>query len=316
MARAETRAAVTTAAAPARRRATWLRPAARRSSPVKKARYGLLFVSPAIVFFGVFYVFPLAWALYISFTDWNLLRDPTYVGLDNYRALLDDREFRNSIKVTFYYVFGTVVPIWVLALGLALVFNRSFRFRQFYLAAYYVPAVISLFVWCLLWLLVYQPSWGLMTLVTRPLGFEYVRWLNDPDLTMPSLILLSVVKGTPAYMIIYLAGLRGIPPEYHEAAAIDGAGAVRRFLDITLPLLRPVMLYVGVISIIVAFQVFTPAYILTRGAPGTRVLPMFIFENAFEFLKMGYASAASMLLLLMLLGLTLIQFRLLGSRPT
>ena len=295
-----------------------VRPAARRGSPIKKTRYGLIFASPALVFFGVFYVFPLAWAVWISFNEWGLLNDPEYVGLQNYRELLRDSEFINSVKVTFYYVFGTVVPIWVLALGLALVFNRPFRFRQVYLAAYYIPAVISLFVWCLLWLLIYQPSWGLGTLVTGPLGLDYVRWLNDPELAMPALIILSIVKGTPAYMIIYLAGLRGIPAEYYEAAAIDGAGAGRRLRDITLPLLRPVMLYVAVISIIVAFQVFTPAYILTRGGPGsaTRVLPMFIFQNAFEFLKMGYASAASMLLLLMLLGLTLIQFRLLGGRPT
>lgn len=290
--------------------------AARRRAPIKKTRYGLLFASPAILFFSVFYLYPLGRAVYISFTEWGLLGDPEYVGLENYRQLLRDREFLNSVKVTFYYVFGTVVPIWVLALALALVFNRPFRFRQVYLAAYYVPAVISLFVWSLLWLLIYQPSWGLLTLVTGPLGLDYVRWLNDRDLAMPALILLSIVKGTPAYTIIYLAGLRGIPSEYYEAAAVDGATALQRLRDITLPLLRPVMLYVAVISIIVAFQVFTPVYILTGGGPGsaTRVLPMFIFENAFEFLEMGYASAASVLLLLMLLGLTLIQFRLLGER--
>jgi multiple sugar transport system permease protein len=294
-----------------------VRPARRGGSPIKKTRYGLLFASPALIFFGVFYIFPLAWAVWISFNEWSLLGSPEYIGLENYRNLLNDSEFINAIKVTFVYVFGTVIPIWILALGLALVFNRPFRFRQFYISAYYIPAVISLFVWCLLWVLVYQPSWGLMTLASEPLGFGYVRWLNDRDLAMPALILLSIVKGTPAYMIIYLAGLRGIPTDYYEAASLDGANSVQQLRDITLPLLKPVMLYVAVISIIVAFQVFTPAYVLTNGGPGnaTRVLPMFIFENAFEFLKMGYASAASMLLLLMLLGLTLIQFRLLGARP-
>lgn len=294
-----------------------VRPAAGRGSPIKKTRYGLIFASPALIFFSVFYIFPLGWAVWISFNEWSLLGSPEYIGLENYRHLLNDAEFINAIKVTFVYVFGTVIPIWVLALGLALVFNRPFRFRQFYISAYYIPAVISLFVWCLLWVLVYQPSWGLLTLATEPLGFGYVRWLNDRDLAMPALILLSIVKGTPAYMIIYLAGLRGIPTEYYEAASLDGANSLQKFRDVTLPLLRPVILYVAVISIIVAFQVFTPAYVLTSGGPGnaTRVLPMFIFENAFEFLKMGYASAASMLLLLMLLGLTLIQFRLLGARP-
>ncbi|MGH2561112.1 MAG: carbohydrate ABC transporter permease [Thermomicrobiales bacterium] len=294
-----------------------VRPAGWRGSPIKKTRYGLIFASPALIFFSVFYIFPLGWAVWISFNEWSLLGSPEYIGLDNYRNLLNDSEFINAIKVTFVYVFGTVIPIWILALGLALVFNRPFRFRQFYISAYYIPAVISLFVWCLLWVLVYQPSWGLMTLASEPLGFGYVRWLNDRNLAMPALILLSIIKGTPAYMIIYLAGLRGIPTDYYEAASLDGANSFQKFRDVTLPLLRPVMLYVAVISIIVAFQVFTPAYVLTSGGPGnaTRVLPMFIFENAFEFLKMGYASAASMLLLLMLLGLTLIQFRLLGARP-
>lgn len=288
-----------------------------RAGPLKKARYGLLFTAPAIIFFAVFYLYPLAQAVYISFTDWGLLTDPEFVGFDNYRRLLNDGEFLNALKVTFVYVFGTVIPIWVLALGLALVFNRPFRFRQLYLTGYYIPAVISLFVWSLLWLLMYQPSWGLLTFITGPLGFSYVRWLNDPQLALPALILLSVVKGTPAYMIIYLAGLQGIPRDYYEAAALDGAGAPQRFRDITLPLLRPVMLYVAVISIIVAFQVFTPAYILTGGGPGsaTRVLPIFIVENAFGFLNMGYASAASVLLLILLLGLTFVQFRLLGGRP-
>lgn len=289
----------------------------RRRLVIGKSAYGLIFALPAIVFFGVFYVFALGWAAWISLNEWNLLGTPSYVGLENYRALLNDAEFINSIKVTFVYVFGTVIPTWFLSLGLALVFNRSFRFRQFFLAAYYIPAIISIVVWSLLWQLIYQPSWGLLTIVTGPIGFENIRWLHDEHLAMPALILLSVVRAAPAYMIIFLAGLQGIPEEYHEAASLDGAGELQRFRDITLPLLRPVTLYVAVISIVAAFQVFTPTYILTQGGPGsaTRVLPMFIFEHGFAFLNMGYASAASMVLLLLLLGLTFIQFRLLG-RPT
>jgi multiple sugar transport system permease protein len=157
-----------------------------------------------------------------------------------------------------------------------------------------------------------------MTIVTDAIGFEYVRWLNDRDLAMWALILLSVLKGIPGYMIIYLAGLGAIPVDYYEAASIDGAAAWHRFRDITIPLLRPVLLYVAVISIIGGFQVFTPAYLLTNGGPGatTRVLPLFIFENAFGNLRMGYASAASMVLFLMLLSLTLVQFRLIGERSS
>lgn len=282
----------------------------------RETRWGLIFVAPAVFFFTAFYLYPLVWAAWISLQDYSLLSEPEFVGLDNYERLFRGRQFLESAKATFYYTFATVIPIWILALGLALLFNTQFRFRRFFLTIIYLPAVVSLTVWCLLFLLMYHPSYGLLTFVTDAMGFGYVRWLNDRDLAMPALILLSVLKGIPGYMIIYLAGLGAIPTEYYEAAAIDGATVWRRFLDITLPLLRPVLLYVAVISIIVGFQVFQPAYILTNGGPGstTRVLPLFIFENAFGNLRMGYASAASMVLFVTLLALTLVQFRLLGDR--
>jgi multiple sugar transport system permease protein len=284
----------------------------------REATWGLLFATPAIIFFSLFYAYPIAWAAWISLHDYNMLGKPVYIGFDNYERLFRGRQFFASTKASFYYTFGTVIPIWVIALGLAIVFNQRFRFRRLFLSVIYLPAVVSLTVWCLLFLLIYHPSYGLMTLITDPLGFEYVRWLNDRDLAMPALILLSVLKGVPAYMIIYLAGLGAIPVDYYEAAAIDGANFWRRFWDITLPLLRPVLLYVGVISIIGGFQVFTPAYLLTNGGPGatTRVLPLFIFEQAFGNLRMGYASAASMVLFVMLLSVTLVQFRLIGERSS
>ena len=243
---------------------------------------------------------------------------PSFIGLRNYGRLFSDAEFFNALKVTFYYCFGTVVPIWFLALGMALIFNIGFRGRQAYLTFFYLPAVISLTVWSLIWLLMYHPTGGLLTMFTRPLGFDYIRWLNEPTLAMPAMILLSVWKGTPFYMIIFLAGLRSIPNDYYEAAMVDGASWVRSFWHITLPLLKPVILYVAVISIIVAFQVFTPVYLLTSGGPGsaTRVMPMFIVQNAFDYLKMGYASAASLILLLILMVVTLVQFRVVGSQST
>ena len=284
----------------------------------REIRYGLLFASPAVIFFSIFYVYPLGRAIYISFNQWSLLSPPEWVGLQNYSRLYADPEFTNSLSVTFYYAIGTVIPIWFLALGLALVFNISFRGRQGYLTLYYLPAVVSLTVWSLIWRLMYHPSGGLLTIFTQPLGFDYIRWLNSAELAMPAIIILSIWKGTPFYMIIYLAGLRSIPADYYEAAMVDGATWLQRLWHITLPLLRPVMLYVAVISIIVGFQVFTPVYLLTGGGPGsaTRVIPMFIVDNAFNFLKMGYASAASLVLLVILMALTFIQFRLLGDRQS
>lgn len=280
------------------------------------ARYGLLFALPAVLFFGIFYLYPLFETFRISLHRWGLMDTPRYIGLNNYVQLFSDQEFLNSVYVTFTYVFGTVIPIWIVALGLALIFNQSFRFRQGYLTIFYIPAVVSLTVWSLIWLLMYHPTYGLTSLATGALGFEYVRFLAEPNLAMLAMVILSVWKGTPVYMVIYLAGLRSIPSEYYEAARVDGADVVQRFRFITLPLLRPVLLYVGVISIIEAFKVFTPMYLLTHGGPGsaTRVLPIFIYENAFSFLKMGYASAASVIFLFILLGLSLTQFRLLRSQ--
>ena len=165
------------------------------------------------------------------------------------------------------------LPAWLTSLlqgaaslGLALVFNQGFRFRQAYLSTYYLPAVISLTVWSLVWLFMYNPSFGLFSEFARWLGFRDVRMLDNPATAMPAMILLSIWKGAPVYMLIFLAGLRAIPGDYYEAAKVDGASALQRLWSITLPLLRPVFLYVVVISIIGAFQAFTPMYLLTMVA--------------------------------------------------
>lgn len=277
----------------------------------RKQRFGIMFALPAFIFFGFFYIYPLFRTFQVSLYSWSLLSEPDFRGFANYTRLFADKEFINSIWVTFYYVIGVVIPIWILALALALIFNQAFGFRQGYLTIYYLPAVISLTVWSLIWLLMYHPSFGLFTALVEWLGFSNVRMLDDPQTAMPAMIILSIWKGTPVYMVIFLAGLRAIPADYYEAAKVDGARALDSFMHITLPLLRPVFLYVVVISVIEAFKVFTPMYLLTNGGPGsaTRVLSMFIFQNGFQFLKMGYASAASVIFLLILLGISLLQFR-------
>lgn len=276
-------------------------------------RFGLFFATPAFLFFGLFYVYPLFRTFYVSLFSWSLLDEPRFIGMTNYVTLSNDKEFINSIGVSFYYAIGVCVIIWIVSLGLALVFNQNFRFRQAYLSTYYMPAVISLTVWSLVWLFMYNPSFGLFSEFARWLGFRDVRMLDNPATAMPAMILLSIWKGAPVYMLIFLAGLRAIPGDYYEAAKVDGASAWQRLWSITLPLLRPVFLYVVVISIIGAFQAFTPMYLLTNGGPGsaTRVLSMFIFQNGFQFLKMGYASAASVIFLLILLVFSLVQFRIL-----
>jgi multiple sugar transport system permease protein len=279
----------------------------------RKTRFGLLFALPAFVFFGFFYIYPLFSTLYVSLFSWSLLDQPKFLGVTNYTRLVADKEFGNAVWVSFYYAVGVCLPIWLIALALALVFNQTFRFRQGFLTIYYIPAVISLTVWSLVWLFLYNPSFGLFTQMARGLGFTNVRMLDTPATAMPAMLILSIWKGTPVYMLIYLAGLRAIPADYYEAAKVDGASALQRLFFITLPLLRPVFLYIVVISMIEAFKVFSPMYLLTNGGPGsaTRVLSMFIFQNGFQFLKMGYASAASVIFVFILLIFSVVQFRLL-----
>lgn len=278
--------------------------------------WGIIFVLPGVIFFSAIYIYPILQSLYFSFHDWNLLNPPRFIGLANYQRLFADTGFVNALQKSLIYSFGTAVPIWVIALGLATVFQKRFQFRRVFLGVYYVPAVVSLTVWTLLWLLMYNPRFGLLTLLTEPLGFEYIRWLNNPNLAMPSIILLSIIKGTPIYMIIFLAGLNAIPKSYLEAAQIDGATGWQLFWHITLPLLKPVTQYVTIISLLVAFQQFVPFYVLTNGGPGsaTRVAPLFIFQNAFEFFRMGYASAAAVVFLVVLLAITALLFWTFSSR--
>ena len=273
----------------------------------------MLFALPAFLFFGFFYIYPLFRTFYVSLFSWSLLDEPKFLGVTNYTRLYADKEFLNSIWVSFYYAIGVCVPIWFIALMLALIFNQAFRGRQGFLTVYYIPAVISLTVWSLVWLFLYNPSYGLFTQTARWLGFTNVRMLDTPETAMPAMLILSIWKGTPVYMLIYLAGLRAIPADYYEAARVDGASSLQQLFYITLPLLRPVFLYIVVISMIEAFKVFSPMYLLTNGGPGsaTRVLSMFIFQNGFQFLKMGYASAASVIFLLILLVFSAVQFRVL-----
>jgi len=278
----------------------------------RQALWGALFALPAAAFFVGLFAYPLAYTFFLSLHRWDLLSPPTWVGFSNYQYILQDPEFQKSVLVTLYYVVGTCVPIWILSLLLAAFFNQTFRLRQLSLTLFYIPVVVSLTVWTIMWKLMLNPSYGLLTLITDHIGFHYIPWLSDSNLAMPAIILLSIWKGLPYYMVILLAGMRAIPGDYYEAARVDGASPRQAFVRITLPLLRPVMVYVVVISILNAFQTFTPGYLLTSGGPGsaTRVLPLYIYQTAFSDLRMGDAATASVLLFLLMLGVTIAQLRL------
>ena len=259
----------------------------------------------------VFKFIPMFQAFRLSFTNYDLLTPPKFVGLHNYTALLADPLFHQSVGATLYYVFGTCIPLWFLALGLALVFNTRLPAKNLLRMGYFVPAVMPVVVYAVIWRFMFHP-YGLLNVGLEHVGIAPINWLADARAIMPGFILSSEWRFVPYFMIIYLAGLQSIPHEYQEAAAIDGASAVQRFFRITLPLLRPTILLVVVISIIQMSKVFVNVLIISGGGPNgaTRVLPLFIYQTGFQFFKMGLASAASIFLLVGVMVFTLVQLRL------
>jgi len=278
-----------------------------------EARTGLLLALPAMLFFAVFLAYPFINAFWVSLTAWDLVSPPRFIGLLNYKRLLTDANFLNSAKVTAYYTVGLLIPMLPLSLGLALLLDRKLRGRGFYQGVLFAPVVLSMVVVSMIWRVVYMPAGGLYLLFTAPFGLTNIQWLTDKDLAMPALIIVGIWKNVGYYMVIFLAGLQSISPVFYEAARVDGASALSQFRYVTMPLLRPTMLFVAVVSMIKAFQAFSSVFTLTGGGPAdaTKVLPLLVYQNAFFFNKMGYASAMAVVMFIVLLILTLIQFRVL-----
>lgn len=286
----------------------------RRRSPVFRQNvWGILFIAPAIGFLLVFNIYPLLRAIYLSFHTWALAGAPKFVGFANFiRMFTRDDWFRNSLKVTVIYASELNPIVWAMGLGLALLMNRDLKGRGIFRTIYFVPTVVSWVVVSIVWYSILHPSFGVNAMVMRILfNAKGVPFLTHKTYALPMMISLSVWKGVGYTMVLFLAGLQAIPGVYYEAASIDGANRLQQFRHVTLPLLMPTVLFIMITSVIGSFQVFTPIQIMTKGGPAgaTRVLPYLIYQNAFEFLKMGYASAMSIVLFVILMALTLIQVR-------
>jgi multiple sugar transport system permease protein len=281
-----------------------------RSRRARHQLWGYVFLLPMFLLLVVFKFIPMVRAFYLSLTSYDLLSPPRYVGLRNYVTLLHDPLFHQSMWVTAYYVFGTCVPIWILSLGLALVFDTALPARGILRLVYFIPAIVPVVVYATIWRFMFHP-YGLLNIGLQRLGFPAVNWLADTRAVIPGFILAAEWRFVPYFMILYLAGLQSIPGEYHEAAAIDGASTPQRFRYITLPLLRPTILLVVVVSIILMSKVFTNVLIVSNGGPNgaSRVLSLFIYQTGFQYFKMGLASAASIFLLFATMVFTLIQLR-------
>ena len=284
---------------------------ARAGSVRTRQRWGLLFVLPILIFFVLFKFVPIAQAVGLSFFHADLLSTPRFVGFANYVALAHDSLFFQSLGATGYYVIGTCLPLWVLSLGLALMLNRRVPGLAFFRVTFFLPAILPTVVVPILWRFLYHP-YGLINSILESVGIPRVDWLGNAQAVIPAFIATSEWRFIPLFMIIYLAGLQGIPREVEEAAAIDGASSLQRFFNITLPLLTPTILVVVIISLILTAKSLPLALLMTEGGPGgaSRLLSLFVYQNGFQFYRLGYASAASIVLLALLAIFTVLLLRL------
>lgn len=272
----------------------------------------LLFLSPTLIVFSVFILFPILFSFYLSFHEWNMFSgERDFVGLSNYVAMFSDAEFWAVFRHTVVYTIGTVPLNMALALFVAYFLNKRIRGKKFLRAAFFTPVIISSVAAAVIWRWVFDPNLGLLNYTLESIGLPAVNWINDPTAAMAALIIVGVWKTFGINMILFSAGLSGIPQHYYEAAEIDGAGPWSKFWKITVPLLSPTTLFILVLSFIGSFQVFDLVYVLTYGGPlgSTKVLVFYLYEHAFRYFNMGYASAVAYLLFFVLFILTMVQIR-------
>jgi len=288
------------------------RPAARRGGGGRSSdgRWALLFLGPTLLGLAVLSAGPILATLAISLTDWDLLTAPKFSGLDNYLQLLSDHRFQVALRNTFFYTIVSVPLGLVIALGLAMALNTKVRGIAFIRTAYFLPVVTSTIAIALVWQWIYSANGGLLNEILGAFGIPTQKFLSDPTLALPSIIAMSIWQGLGINIIIFLAGLQGIPADLLDAAGVDGAGSWARFRHVTLPLLTPSIFFTTVLSLISSFQVFDQIYVLAKPKPTewTITVVYFIYENGFRFFKMGYASAASWVLFLIVALFTAIYF--------
>jgi len=277
----------------------------------------LAFLSPTLVIFCTFILFPVFFSFYLSFHKWNMFSsDRAFIGFENYRRLFTDPEFWMVLKHTLVYTLGTVPLNMVIALLIALALNRRIAGKRFLRTAFFTPVIISPVAAALIWRWIYDPNFGLLNYFTGLFGLPSVNWLNDPNTAMIALIIMGVWKTVGINMVLFSAGLQGIPDNFYEAADIDGAGRWAKFWHITVPMLSPTTFFIMIMSMISSFQVFDIVYVLTSGGPlgATKVIVFYMYEYAFKFFEMGYASAVAYIFFAILAILTLLQVKFMKTR--
>ena len=276
----------------------------------KETLWAFLFLSPKIIGLILFTLGPVIASFLLSFTNWDLVSKPIWVSFYNYKHLLNDETFIKALTNTLYYTIISVPLGMTVSLLLAIAMNQKIKGILAFRTAFFIPVISSMVAISLLWRYIYNSQYGLLNYFLGLIGIPPQNWLGNIKLAMPSLILMSVWKGLGQNMMIWLAALQGIPEELYEAARIDGANKGQQFKNITLPLLSPTTFFMLILGIIGSFQVFESSYVMTNGGPAnaTLTIVLYLYSNAFEWLKMGYASAMSYILALIIFVITLIQF--------
>jgi multiple sugar transport system permease protein/raffinose/stachyose/melibiose transport system permease protein len=270
---------------------------------------GYLFIAPNFLIYVVFVFIPIFYTIGLSFTDYNL-KTANFTGVANYINLFKDDVFLIALKNTLYYTVMFLPAVMVLGLALAMLINTWFYGRAVFRAVFYLPQVVSLVASSLAWMYLYGTN-GIINLFFRGLGVPAVGWLTDSRAAMPSIVIMSLWQGGGYSMLLFLSGLQSIPVHLYEAATIDGAGRVQTFFNVTIPQLAPTTFFVFVMTCIQSFQIFGQVYMMTGGGPNnaTTTLAHQVYTNGFQYYKMGYGSSMAFVLLLIILCVTLINFK-------
>lgn len=292
----------------------WLNPLRPKTEAQRRTITGYIFIMPFMLGFLFWFLAPALTAVWLTFTDWNLIRAPRFVGLDNITQLGRDPLFLTSLKVTTVFTLFSVPVSLVASFILALLMDTKVRGIGFFRTVYYLPSIVPAVASAVLWAWIFNTDFGLANVALRWLGLPKIQWLQSPDWALPALIIMSL-WGLGASMVIYLAGLQGIPDVFYEAAEIDGAGRWAKLWNVTIPLLSPVIFFNLIIGIIGTFQVFTAGYLITDGGPQNSTLfyVLYLYRNGFEFLRMGYSAALAWVLFFIIMALTLFVFKSAGG---
>lgn len=284
----------------------------KKSLSSRYRRAGAIMAAPSMTIITVFIIIPIIYSLYMSLHDWNIMYNiKDFIGFGNYKEVFQDERFFNALKNTLIYTVSYVPILVILSLALAAFINEKFIASGFYKTVLFIPAITSMAIIAIIFRFLLDGDIGYVSLALRKLGFSVPDFLRDPETAMWSVVLTSVWRWVGFYMVIFLSGFNSIPDSLYEAAEIDGAGKLRQFFSISLPLLMPTISFTLITNLINSFQVFDPVYVMTKGGPmfSTEVLVYYVYYMGFNVFDMGYASSMAFILFLIILVFTLIQLK-------